>query len=228
MIISPYYRFVFIAVPKTGTTSIEQALNKVLIEENPKRFFSKLTLSRSYQFCYRNLSRIHLPLPPPFYLPVPYKHEAVSSLKLIRPFDIKQYRRFAFVRNPWARLVSQYKQFKRPHFLHNENRRKLHEASLVSFEAFVHRYTEDPRPMWKFLSDENEKLAVDHIGRFEHLESDFTKICTNLALPTIKLAHLNPAQGSTKKYQDYYSPQLLDEINPVLERDAELFGYTFD
>ncbi len=228
MIISPYYRFVFIAVPKTGTTSIEQALNKVLIEENPKRFFSKLTLSRSYQFCYRSLSRIHVSLPPPFYLPVPYKHEAVSSLKTILPFDIKKYQRFAFVRNPWARLVSQYKQFKRPHFLHNENRLKLHEASLVSFEAFVHRYTEDPRPMWKFLSDENGNLAIDHIGRFEHLESDFNKICRDLALPKIQIAHLNPAQGSTKKYQDYYSPQLLDKINPILKKDAQLFGYTFD
>jgi len=31
-----------------------------------------------------------------------------------------------------------------------------------------------------------------------------------------------------KKYQDYYSPQLLDLINPVLSKDAKLFGYSFD
>ncbi len=228
MIISPYYRFVFIAVPKTGTTSIEQALNKILIEQNQHRFYSKLTISHSYQFCYRNLSRIHLPLPPPFFMPVSYKHEAVSSLKTIRPFHIKNYQTFAFVRNPWARLVSQYKQFQRPHFLHNDKRRKLHEASLVSFEAFVNQYKEDPRSMWKFLCDEKENLVINHIGRFEHLKSDFTKICRNLGLPHITLDHLNPAQGNTKKYQEYYSSQLLHEINPILEKDAQLFGYTFD
>ena len=228
MIISPYYRFVFIAVPKTGTTSIEQALNTILVEKSPNRFYSKITTSRSYQFCYRNLSRIGIPLPAPSFLPVSYKHEAVASLKTIKPLHIQHYKTFAFVRNPWARLVSQYKQFQRPHFLHNEKRRKLHEASLKSFETFVHYYREDPRPMWRFLTDESGELSIDHFGRFETLGSDFRRICQQFSLPAIKLDHLNPAEGNVKKYQDYYSPQLLDLINPVLSKDAKLFGYSFD
>jgi len=82
--------------------------------------------------------------------------------------------------------------------------------------------------MWKFLTDELGELSIDHIGRFETLESDFTHICQQLSLPAIKLDHLNPTQGNAKKYQDYYSPQLLDQITPILAKDAELFGYSFD
>jgi len=227
MIISPYYRFVFIAVPKTGTTSIEQALSNVLSEQCPHKFYAKVTACRTYQFIFRNLSQLHMPLPPPYVLPVSYKHEARSLLSCIKPQSTASYTTVAFVRNPWDRLVSQYKQFKRPHFLHHENRRKLHEASLVSFEAFVQQYKEDPRPMWKFLVDTEGALSIDHIGRFENLESDFTDICKKLSMPAIKLDHLNPAKGKTKSYQEYYSSQLLEEISPILAKDAELFGYSF-
>lgn len=226
MIISPYYRFIFIAVPKTGTTSIEQALTKLLSEKSPNQFYSNITTSRGYLSLYRNLSQI--PLPSPSFLPVAYKHEALSSVKNIKPSLVHNFNTFAFVRNPWARLVSQYKQFQRPHFLHIEKRRKLHEASLDSFESFAYQYREDPRPMWQLLADDSGKLAVDHIGRFEHLGPDLSHICCQLKMPQLTLDHLNPAQGKSKNYQDYYTPQLLDIVNPVLEKDAELFGYSFD
>lgn len=226
MIISPYYRFIFIAVPKTGTTSIEQTLNILLREKSPNKLYSNITTSRGYLSLYRNVSK--LPLPSPSFLPVAYKHEALRSLKAIKPTLVHNFNTFAFVRNPWARLVSQYKQFQRPHFLHVEKRRKLHEASLDSFESFVYQYREDPRPMWKLLTDDSGRLAVDHIGRFEHLGSDFSHICRQLKIPPLVLDHLNPAQGTSKKYQNYYTPQLLDIVNPILEKDAELFSYSFD
>jgi len=82
--------------------------------------------------------------------------------------------------------------------------------------------------MWRFLTDESGELSIDHFGRFETLGSDFSRICQQFSLPAIKLDHLNPAEGNVKKYQDYYSPQLLELINPVLAKDAKLFGYSFD
>ena len=137
------------------------------------------------------------------------------------------FKTIAFVRNPWERLVSQYKQFQRPYFLHHDKRRRLHEASLVSFEAFVKQYVQDPRPMWKFLTNQAGEVSVDYLGRFETLRSDFSSICDQLQLPSIKLDHLNPARGEKQRYQDYYSSQILETINPVLEKDARLFGYSF-
>ena len=66
MIISPYYRFVFVAVPKTGTTSIEEALYTYLSSRGPTPMYAKVTANRGYQFLYRNLRDYSLALPPPF------------------------------------------------------------------------------------------------------------------------------------------------------------------
>ena len=227
MIISPYYRFVFIAVPKTGTTSIENRLTALLSTTCPNPTYVKITTNPTYLFVYKRLAKLSIPLPAPSILPVSYKHEPLSALSRLGPSTIKSYRAIAFVRNPWDRLVSQFKQFQRPHFLHHEKRRLLHEASLISFEAFVRQYIKDPRPMWKLLVDDTGSLAVDFVGRFESLAQDFSTICSDLNLPSTKLDHLNPGTGEKKHYRDYYSSDLLEIVNPVMEKDAALFGYSF-
>ena len=80
MIISPKYKFVFIASSKTGSTTIHKTLLKYVKDKN---LINESTLS---------LGDKHLSCP-----------------KLIEQYpQYKNYFKFSFVRNPWDRVVSWY------------------------------------------------------------------------------------------------------------------------
>ena len=80
MIISPKYKFVFIANTKTGSTAIHKTLLKYVKDKN---LINESTLS---------LGDKHLSCP-----------------KLIEQYpQYKNYFKFSFVRNPWDRVVSWY------------------------------------------------------------------------------------------------------------------------
>jgi hypothetical protein len=114
-----------------------------------------------------------------------------SDVRLARCTD--EYFKFGFVRNPWDRVVSLYCR---------------REGQLIgqrmSFDAFVdwieyasdtcvhpsrHRYQID------WFRDDKGDIAVDFIGKFENLESDFRYVCRHLDTDA-QLPHLrhNPTK----------------------------------
>ena len=153
--------------------------------------------------------------------------------------------KFAFVRNPWARLVSEY------HYRGDPNGR---------FDNFVERsfkltdlHSDRKRhvvPQEDYLIDENGTLIVDFIGRLETIQNDFRIVADRLGLRVRELPHRNksePKQNSNESgsflsklvrkrkpdkkrrpYQDYYSPALRDRVGEYYRRDVERFGYTFE
>lgn len=71
---------------------------------------------------------------------------------------------FAFVRNPWDRLVSW-----------------VHRTSTWPPDRFDQLGLE---PQVDYILDEDGKPLVDFIGRFESLADDFNTICGHLGIPT--------------------------------------------
>ncbi|WP_462252978.1 sulfotransferase family 2 domain-containing protein [Ekhidna sp.] len=130
--------------------------------------------------------------------------------------------KFAFVRNPWDRLVSCYsdKVVGKKMFRSCWDKDFSHFVDYVS--EFDLRYSDRHFRLQSALIPEH----VDFIGKFENLSSDFEKIVEELKLPLDKMEHRN--KSSRKDYKDYYDDNLRLKVAELYKEDIERFNYSFD
>ncbi len=144
--------------------------------------------------------------------------------------------RFAFVRNPWDRVVSLYSYYtgfrlKRKHRGSNQ--------CLVDFQAFVREITSGTskyvkpiglRPVHD-LSQANSQLdwlrwGVDYVGRFETLEEDWEELCGILELEHTPLTKTRISKRK-KDYRGYYNDELAELVGSHFRPEIERFGYKY-
>ena len=152
---------------------------------------------------------------------------------------------FAFVRNPWDRLVSCYRDKilgESPDFTNFTIRPGVADclagyeqfSANMSFDAFVEAVTgisdadADPhfRSQYTFLTNGAGDVAVDFIGRFERLREEFERVANRIGLPGISLPHVQAATGPVV-YEDYYTPATREWVARRFRTDIELFDYRF-
>jgi hypothetical protein len=149
---------------------------------------------------------------------------------------------FSFVRNPWTRILSEYRY--RNYFHH------------LSFRDFVLNKLPKPgwddnyrhvMPQYEMLYDAGGNLLVDFVGRFETLQQDFDRICEQLNIPDGRLPHRNKSDkksrdlkrtlrnllylnGENRKrsLRDFYDDETRDAVGEYYRKDIETFGYSFD
>lgn len=156
-----------------------------------------------------------------------------------------------FVRNPWDRLVSCY----RNKMLADEDATYYAKQSGderdyidgvflsfrkfgtfkkgMTFEQFVHAVSEIPdseadphfQSQHCMLTDETGEFLPNFLGKFETLNSDFNRLCAIYKISG-NLDHLRPS--GSRNYLNYYSPDLIDKVGERYHMDIALFGYTFD
>jgi len=161
--------------------------------------------------------------------------------KFIKPFPLSLFYKkpfsFAFVRNPWDRVVSIF-------FLlngkwtnkKNERDRKIYvEKYKGNFDNFVlESFNGDNplifsqqhfKPQYFYVCDKKGNIAMDFIAKYENIQEDFDKICDKIGLDRIELVHEN---GSIhKNYRGYYNEETKEIIRKAYQKDIELFGYEF-
>jgi len=197
------HRFIFVEVPRTGTTSIGTALAE------------KLPFDYSEAPYYRH-NGDH-----------PHLHEQNRYRKMIRhtPYSqmrqwpqVQGYRSFGFCRNPFTRALSW--------FVHG--RLQAPWPSAETREAFTahlsHLRAMQAYPAFYFLS-EGDQLAVDRVARFERLHEDFADICAWLDIGEFQLPHLNNSKLPAH-YSEYYTPAARDLVLRQAAADFEHFGYS--
>ena len=155
-------KFIFIHVPKTAGTSIENALicqDCSLVANQVERGIplNHLTIREAIQYGHITLK------------------------------ELKSYFVFSFVRNPWDRVVSDifYFQFV-PEFQNKTFPSKVKTYCNISNTSV---YGNHLNPQVDFF--EGYWQYVDFIGTFERLHQDFSHVTKILGKPSIKLAHLN-------------------------------------
>lgn len=157
--------------------------------------------------------------------------EHASAAKVQRSLPPEIYAglfKFAFVRNPWDRLVSRY-----AYLLRKTEHARSHEVNqLGSFDAYL-RWELDRtgkrggmRHQADYVLGAGGELIVDRIGYFERLEEDFADICRQIGIP----ASLPPPKSHAprKDYRSFYSDETRNLVAAAYARDIRLFGYTFD
>ena len=173
-------------------------------------------------------------------------HDHAQLAKASLGAEWEQYWSFAFVRNPWERLVSWYsvitQQYPEPPWeaLPPEQRPNLMwqyvKRNARTFDEFLYRCTEpiedsDGRKSFvynqlDYVADTHGNLLVDFVGRVEHLEADLAVVCERLAVDPSTYAPLNASQHP--HYSTFYSATTRELVRERYARDIEFFGYMFD
>lgn len=206
MIISNTHRYVFAAVPKTGTHAIRQALRPHMGDGD----LEQVGLFVNRQLPIPELARL--------------RHGHITLDQLRRFIDsgmFADYFKFAFVRNPFDRFVS-YCSFMT----------RSGDAFERDPRAVMRRFLSDPprqhvlfAPQHIFVTNGEGAMLADYIGRVESMQESFDFIAGRIGIPPVELAKVNASQRAS--YRDYYDQQLIDGVASLYARDLEIFDYDF-
>lgn len=135
-----------------------------------------------------------------------------------------QYQSFAFVRNPWDRVVSLYAFYKAQKRF-KESQTPNHDDT---FDTWV------TRVFYKQPTSHNELCVqchwtkdVNYVGYFEMLEDEYIRICTSLNIkPLNKLNRVNATEH--KPYTKMYNDTTINIVGDYFKRDIDAYGYTFE
>ena len=137
------------------------------------------------------------------------------------PRRLYAYRHFAFVRNPYRRLVS----------LYFDNVKGFPER--MTFERFIQRVCAlGDMHCDRHIRSQHALLyrpALGFVGRVECLEEDMQRLASRFALPDDCLRDFpHPRKSPSPPYRDLYTPATRQLVAQRYARDLHLFGYRFD
>lgn len=208
MLISDSHQFIFPQVRKTASSSMQQILRPLCIPP-PSGLLARLKSRARLEWDYHDYK---FPL-----------HADILSVKRRMPTaQFERYFKFAFVRNPWERLVSEY-EFILHQPDHGRHRRVL---ALGTFADFIHlQISRRTSYQINMLCDCSNRLLVNFVGRFENLENDWANVCRQIGIPLRSLPHRNAtAHGPLG---DYYDDDSIALVARHWAREIEMFGYSY-
>jgi hypothetical protein len=161
--------------------------------------------------------------------------------------QFESYFKFSFVRNPWDRIVSEYKYRGYP--------------VKTNFKTYLFKHLPAPGwtdtychivPQYDFLHDEAGRLLVDFVGRYESLQADFDKVCDRVGIPPTPLPRVNRSLEDARPnslrelrkqlrraiwtrerehtfphYTEYYDDESREFVGRLFRKDVEAFNYAF-
>lgn len=214
---------IFVHVPKTGGTSIQNAL-----KENQDGV--EYTIQSA-----------NVPLPNKVSPIINFAHATLQWLVdggAMTRERLEAWRVISIMRNPWARLVSGY--WAQSHHSSDIIRTFIYNKG-PTFQAFAEWVVEsgelppidrggvkqgqwaNPQLEWYMLDDE---YRIDTLLRTEHLDRDWKEVRSSLGLHTTTLGRANERRDRPS-YRSFYTPRLRQLVGDFYAADIELGGYTF-
>ena len=141
----------------------------------------------------------------------------------------KDYFKFAFVRNPWDRAVSDWVYLQEQADIKPTEPLKNYLLEEGFFATINHLNNRDGREdhfatQSSFIV-ENKDIAVDFVGKFENFQEDFNIVCDKIGIVQQKLPHEN--KTIRKHYTEYYDDETRQIVAEKYAKDIEYFGYKF-
>ena len=231
---------IYIHIPKTGGEYIANILNKYYGFETYNNIIFDY-----YGFVYED-DLLHFP----------HNNRGVTKYYMNSKHKMTKeiwntYIKFAFVRNPYTKIISSYEYSK---YLYNEHHYKNDEfIQFPSFSTFIknqkygmeqslyenslnlycYHYYQTFITQYEHLLDNDNKINIDYIGQFENLNEELIDILTKIGVKN-PIKHLNelynnnnnkPNKTNKDDISQYIDNELLTFINDYYDKDFELYKY---
>ena len=134
-----------------------------------------------------------------------------------------RYYKFAFVRNPWARIVSDY-------FWRQQLPKKRPVLPFATFVGNAKKLVDDNNYYEQefgdhFIPQTQYVVDVDDVFRFEDFEQGVKIVATKLGLEIDPIEEKEPKPHD--RYWEYYDESSRSVINEIYIEEIERFGYEF-
>jgi hypothetical protein len=206
MIISTLHKFVFVAIPKTGTHAVRQALREHMGPQDMEQV--GLFVQRS--------------LPIPALAQIGHGHITLEELRPhVKAEAWVSFFKFAFVRNPFDRFVSYCA------FITRDGDEFDNDPQAVMRDVLAHPPNDHIlfHPQHSFVTDRSGALLADYVGRVEEMQKSYDEISARVGIPTSRLEKVNATKR--RNYREYFDDKLIEGVAKLYARDLELFGYEF-
>jgi hypothetical protein len=206
MIISHRHRYVFVEVPRTGSTAVSAELRQNYDGESILRKHAT----------YRDFLRVAT------------EHEATYfAFSTVRnPLDVTVTRYVHLRENPLGHFTDPTEIAVRNSIAGRLERRVyrwVHKRD-ASFEEFLLRWYVVPYDTWTSL--DHHRLA--RVMRFESLVDDFAGVLTELGIELVRpLPAKNVTPGKDLDFESYYTPRAIDRARWVFGPYMQEWGYAF-
>lgn len=159
-----------------------------------------------------------------------FLHSTLQELLNNNKIKSSEYFKFAFVRNPWERALSEY-------FFHKKRsgckcRSDYFRNKFPTFLKFIEEgglnecsFDGHARAQSEFITNENGEIITNFVGRFDNLESDIREVLNRLK---INVPQKIPKKNFTNRqipFEKYYDKNTKDIVGQIYKKDIETFGF---
>jgi len=161
------------------------------------------------------------------------QHWFLEQIITAKP-ECKDYTSFTFIRNPFSRIVSEYKYAKKESQI-NCDHIKSNSGLNLSFKEFCkdlehnlkhYCYEFHDKSLCDYVLNADGSERVNYIGRLENFQKDFDIICDKIGIPQKQLPHAFKSDDK-KCYTEYYDDETREIVGQKYAKDIEYFGYQF-
>lgn len=203
------YKTIFVHIPKAGGTSIENLLWPDSKTRTDKDLWMGF-ISRYYNK-YQTGGLQHL--------------LASQIIKEVGEKIFFDYYKFALVRNPWSRALSQFIYMSKREDLRSFINMNREDSFLEYLNLIQLREHVQWKPQIDFILDGNGELLIDNFFKLEQINNNYGTLSKNVGANFDKLPHLN--KGNYSSFKDYYNKESIEIVSEIYKEDIGYFNYQF-